>query len=50
MQIRADGRTPCMTKAFKSTDINGIPIVKEYKYLGVIIDDQLKLDIEKSRK
>ena len=46
MQIRKDRRTP---KA-NFDDILGIPVVQSYTYLGLIIDDALRLDIELEKK
>ena len=31
-------------------NIEGIPVVSNYKYLGVTIDDCLKFDVELSKK
>ena len=42
MQIRKDGRTPKM----KDISIGGIPVVNNYKYLGVIFDDSLNFKEE----
>lgn len=42
MAIRKDKRTPSLrTNAYRN-----FPIVNSYKYLGVMIDDSLKFDIE----
>ena len=42
MCIRADRRTP---QPLLKTNIKGIPIVKSLKYLGVWLDDSLKMDV-----
>ena len=46
MVIRKDRRTPKLIVP----DIMGFPVVTRYKYLGVLVDDSLKLDLEVARK
>ena len=46
LEVRKDKRTP-ITKA---TVLKGIPIVTEYKYLGVMVDDCLNTVPERQKK
>ena len=46
MQIRKDRRTPTRLES----TLAGFPVVTEYKYLGVIIDDALNLEMDVKKK
>ena len=46
MIIRNDRRTPMPIKK----EIRGYPIVQHYKYLGVELDDCIRMDIEQAIK
>ena len=46
MQVRMDRRTPAPWEA----QIRGFPVVKTYRYLGVLFDDSLSLEQELKKK
>ena len=46
MLIRVDRRTPLPI----IMEIMDFPVVTEYKYLGLLIDDAMKFDMENNRK
>lgn len=51
LELRQDQRTPrCLPSTYENAISDGPPLLSEYEYLGVLVDDDIKFKSNTKRK